>query len=301
MMKDTIYYQLNKRIEKHNTPPSPKMKHIDISSNSESISATLFEGTGKEVVLIIASATGVKQGYYKKFAEYLAAQGISVITFDYQGIGRSLKKPIKTLKTNAADWGRHDLENVIQYAFNNYPNSKKVILGHSIGGQIIGLAKSSTKLDKIVLVAAQSGYWKYWKGIGRIKMWLNWHIVFPFVIGIFGYLNSKRISGMENLPKNVAKQWQQWSKNKDYIFSDISIKYTFYHNINADIIAYSINDDDFAPRKAVDWMTGRYESAKRKSVHLIPSDFQVKKIGHFGIFKERFKGSIWPQILDEIK
>ena len=277
------------------------MKEVDIISNAEVLSATLFEANKKESVLIIASATGVRQAYYQRFAQFVAENGITVITFDYCGIGRSLKKGIKQLDNNAADWGRNDLESVIQYVIANYPNSNKVILGHSIGGQLVGLAKSSQQLDKIVLVAAQSGYWKYWKGIGRLKMWFNWYVLFPLILNIFGYLNSKKISGMENLPKNVANQWRNWGKKNNYLFSDKTIEETYYEQIMVDVTAFSIEDDDFAPLEAVDWLTEKFQNAKKKSVHLLPGDFSLAKIGHFGVFKERFKNTIWTQILDEIR
>lgn len=276
------------------------MQEIEILSQSGPISATLFEGAKDEAVLIIASATGVRQEYYAKFAWFIAAHGISVITFDYTGIGRSLRKPIKELTTNAADWGMHDLDSVIRYVVSAYPRSKKVVLGHSIGGQLIGLSKSSVKLDKAVLVAAQSGYWKYWMGIGRLKMWFNWHILFPVVLNTFGYLNSKKLSGMENLPRRVANQWRNWGKNQQYILSDTSITQTYYDQLSADVTAFSIEDDDLAPVKAVEWMTNQYTQAKRKSIHLKPIDFHVSKIGHFGVFKERFQDTIWKQILNEL-
>ncbi|WP_298884769.1 alpha/beta fold hydrolase [uncultured Polaribacter sp.] len=277
------------------------MKQIEILSNSETLSATLYEAEKSDTVLIIASATGVKQEYYQKFSTYLYENGVSVVTFDYNGIGRSLTKPIKELNNNAADWGKNDLESVFQYIIKKYPNSKKVILGHSIGGQLIGLAKSSTKFDKIILVAAQSGYWKFWKGIDRIKMWFNWHILFPTLLNLFGYLNSKKLSGMENLPKNVANQWRNWGKKPDYIQSDESIVLKYYDKIELDISAFSIEDDDFAPQKAVEWMTSQYQNSKVKSINLNPADFKVKKIGHFGAFKDKFKTTIWEILLNEIK
>lgn len=276
------------------------MKEVKIPSNSETLSATLFKGHLSKTVLIIASATGVKQEFYKAFSQYIANTGTTVITFDYNGIGRSLNKPIKALKNNAADWGRNDLNSVIQYVEKNYPDAKKVILGHSIGGQLIGLAESSKRIDKIILVAAQSGYWKYWKGIGRVKMWLNWHILFPLLLNMFGYLNSKKISGMENLPKHVANQWRTWGKHRDYLISDSTIE-TYYNKIKASVTAFSIEGDNFAPLESVKWMTQQYKNAKKKSIHLKPIDFKVNNIGHFGIFKERFSSNIWIQILNEIK
>jgi len=276
------------------------MNNITITSNSGNLSATLYEGSKSETVLIIASATGVKQEYYKSFAQFIASHEISVVTFDYYGIGRSLNKPIEQLNNNAADWGQNDLESIIKYVFANFPNSKKVILGHSIGGQLIGLAENSEKLDKLILVAAQSGYWKHWKGIARAKMWFNWHVLFPIIIQLFGYLNSKKLSGMENLPKNVANQWSNWSKTENYLLGDKSIKQTYYSKIISDLTAFSITDDNFAPFSAVEWMTNQHSNAQKKSIILRPSDYSVRKIGHFGIFKERFKDTIWNQILNEI-
>lgn len=276
------------------------MKQIEITSNSNTISATLFESQKEDTVLIIASATGVKQEYYFQFSQYVSDRGVSVITFDYNGIGRSLTKPIGEVSSNAADWGMSDLESIIQYVLKNYANSKKVILGHSIGGQLIGLAQSSTKIDKIILVAAQSGYWKFWKGVGRIKMWFNWYILFPILIKLFGFLNSKKLSGMENLPKNVANQWRNWGKNSDYILSDTTITSKYYENIVVEITSFSIDDDDFAPKEAVKWMTNQYRNSKIQHRHLNPNDFQVSKIGHFGVFKKKFESSIWRVFFDEI-
>lgn len=277
------------------------MKEVKITSNSGILSGTLFEGYMNKTILVLVSASGVKQKFYKKFATYIAHKGITVITFDYYGIGRSLEKPIKKLKNNAADWGQNDLESVIQFIIKNYPNSKKVALGHSIGGQLIGLAQSSEKLDKIILIGAQSGYWKHWKGISRLKMWGNWYVFFPILINLYGYLNSRKISRMENLPKNVANQWRNWSKNYNYILSDKSIHQKYYDKIKVNLTEFSIEDDKLAPLQSVKWMTMQYKNAVKKSIHLRPADYRINKIGHFGVFKEKFNNTIWQIILKEIE
>ncbi len=277
------------------------IKEVEIKSETGILKATIYAAEQSNSLLLISSATGVKQTFYKKFAEYIASHNISVITYDYCGIGQSLTKPIKELKHNAADWGSKDLESVVDYALTHFPNHTKTLLGHSIGGQLIGLSKSSSNMDKIVMVAAQSGYWKYWKGAGKLKMWFYWHVLFPLLTSMFGYLPSKRVSGMENLPKNVARQWSRWSKTSDYMLSDTSIEHMYFKNHLSDISAFSIDDDAFAPREAVEWMTKRFVNAQITSQHLRPQDFNVSKIGHFGIFKDKFKDSIWKLLLSEIK
>ncbi|MBL7472569.1 alpha/beta hydrolase family protein [Robertkochia sediminum] len=276
------------------------MKDLTLYNGTNELAATVYESTSASAILIIASATGVKQEFYRKFARYLAENGITVITFDYTGIGRSLRSPIKQLQHQLSDWGRKDLEAVLQYATKHYPEQKKVILGHSIGGQLIGLAPSSPHADKLILVAAQSGYWKYWKGFARYKMWFNWHVLFPTLINMFGYLPSKRVSGMENLPKEVANQWRKWGMHPNYMFGDHGIEATFYEKIASPLTAFSIADDTLAPKEAVDWMAQRYTKAKNKHISLVPADHHVARIGHFGVFKETFRSSLWPVFLKEI-
>jgi predicted alpha/beta hydrolase len=277
------------------------MKQIDIKTEKGyDITAKIFEAE-KSAVLVIASATGVKQGYYKKFSEFISLKGITVITFDYSGIGLSLKQPIKQIKSNVSDWGKNDLEAVIQYARAKYPNAKITILGHSIGGQIIGLAKSSSTVQKVILVCAQSGYWKLWNGFGKVKMWANWHILFPILINVFGYFPSKKFSGMEDLPKNVAKQWSSWGRKKNYLFDEISEQDLYFNEVTAKTTAISIANDHLAPKEAVEYLTNKYINSTIENIHLIPNNYNVKDIGHFGVFREKFQSSLWEILFNQIE
>lgn len=264
------------------------------------VAATVFEAERSNTLLVIASATGVKQSFYRKFSEFISAGGITVITFDYRGIGQSLKEPIVTLRNNASDWGKTDLEAVIRYTKEQHPESKIILLGHSIGGQLVGLAPSSPEAQKIILVAAQTGYWKLWNGLGKYRMWVNWRILFPLLTNLFGYLPSKKISGMENLPRNVAKQWTTWCTDPNYFFGSIPEKDLYFDHITVPVLSVSIENDPFAPQQAVDWLTARFSRANSRRIHLRPEDFNTYKIGHFDIFREKFKDTIWKWLLDEI-
>ncbi|MDD5151971.1 MAG: alpha/beta hydrolase [Flavobacterium sp.] len=272
-----------------------------ITANGNTITAKIYSAGSNSPVLIIASATGVKQGFYKNFSNFISVNGITVVTFDYAGIGFSLKQPIKLQTNNASDWGRNDLESVIKYVKENYQTSKITILGHSIGGQLIGLAKSSLQVQKLILVAAQSGYWKLWKGNDRIKIWLNWYILFPTLNNIFGYIPSKRISGMENLPKNVAKQWIGWGKKPNYLFDEVLEQDLYFKYISAKTVAISIENDFYAPKEAVDWLTEKYQNTDVKRLHLKPNEYNTKDIGHFGIFRSTFENNLWKLLFDEIE
>lgn len=251
-------------------------------------------------IVIIASAAGVLQSFYQKLAQFFLSNGISVITFDYSGVGKSLHGNIKNENTSLTDWGNRDLEAVIKYTIETYPRHKIILLGHSIGGQLIGLAPSSYMADKIILVAAQSGYWKFWKGVSKIWMWANWHLLVPVLTKGFGYLPSKKISRMESLPKNVAEEWAKWCRSSDYLFASFSYNKLYFDRIKCKLISISIDDDFFAPKKSVEWLTAKFENARIKSLHFIPENFKALKIGHFSLFTEKFKDNIWNILLEEI-
>lgn len=265
------------------------------------ITATIFEAKGSRTILLISSATGVKQSYYKRFSEYVAATGITVITFDYSGIGHSLKGSIKENNNQASDWGRGDLEAMLQYVKEHYPGSKINIMGHSIGGQLIGLSKSAVDASKIILVAAQTGYWKFWTGFRKYRMWANWNILFPVLVYTFGYMPSKKLMGMENLPKQVARQWCKWCMDPNYLFGSIPEADLYFKNITVPLTSISIDDDTFAPVQNVDWLTEQYSGAEVKRRHLIPADFGMERIGHFGIFQEPSRARIWELLLREVE
>lgn len=270
------------------------------TSEHKVINCSLYHAVGSDKIMIIISAVGVLQSFYRKTAEFFQKNQISVITFDYTGIGKSLYGNIKDENSSLVNWGNRDLEAVIKYVIETFPNHKIILLGHSIGGQLIGLAPSSCMADRIILVASQSGYWKFWKGFAKIHMWANWYLLVPLLTKGFGYLPSKKISRMESLPKNIAQEWAKWCRSSDYLFSGISCNELYFDRIKCEITSISIDDDFFAPKKSVEWLTAKFENASVKRLHFFPENFKALKIGHFSLFTEKFKNSIWNILLREV-
>ncbi|HAI79557.1 MAG TPA: alpha/beta hydrolase, partial [Chryseobacterium sp.] len=70
------------------------------------ISVKIFEPEiPNRKLLVINSATGVRQQVYFSFAKYLAAQGFTVITYDYRGIGESKPRKMKGFEASMRIWG----------------------------------------------------------------------------------------------------------------------------------------------------------------------------------------------------
>ncbi|MFH6968791.1 hypothetical protein [Flavobacterium sp. FlaQc-28] len=107
---------------------------------------------------------------------------------------------------------------------------------------------------------------------------------------------------MENLPKNVAEEWKKWCNSKNYLFDHISPNSLFFDKINCELISYSVENDEYAPKKSVDWLTLKYSNSNYSRIHLTPNptDLVQKKLGHFELFRESFEDSFWQDLKKEI-
>lgn len=263
------------------------------TTGGHQISFSEFVGSSPaKASILIASATGVKKEYYQKFAEFLCQENFNVYTFDYTGIGDSRQGSIKKNKASASSWAQNDLDAAIKLVKGTHIDTKLILMGHSIGGQLIGLDPSSKLADAIILVAAQTGYWRFWNGFNKIKMYTTWYFLIPTLTAVFGYFPGKRLGLSEDLPKNMALEWRKWCCSKNYLFDHHPHAKQKYESIHCPIISFSAEDDDFAPRTTVDWLTGKYSKAAVQRKHLIPSELGVKNIGHFGFFRSIYKTPI---------
>jgi len=244
--------------------------------------------------LIVSSATGVLQKFYSKFASFFATKGLVVYTFDYSGIGKS-RSSISELKQNdvdLTDWGQNDQAAVVSFAKDQNPNAELILIVHSIGGQLVGLNPDFHKLDKVIMVASQTGYWKYFKGMHKPKMWLFWNVAIPFLTTFFGYFPAKKLGLFENLPKNMVYEWAKWGRQKEYMMSFYDRETYFFDAIKIPMLFLSFPDDIFAPRKAVDWLSDQYKVARQTRIHY-RTEKEEKQPGHFDFFKPAFQEPFW--------
>lgn len=265
------------------------------------ISKTEYLAPDADQIVVIASATGVVQQFYKHFATYLQENNISVISFDYGGIGGSRPLSLRKFDTSAQKWANNDLETVIQYAREKYSDKKLTLIGHSIGGPLIGLTPSAVEAENIVFIAAPSGYYKFWPFGERMKMLFMWRFIFPLFNKLLGYIPAKKLNVMEDLPGGMAMEWRKWCLSPEYLFEHIPENELYFDKIKAPIYSFSTDNDKFATVISTDWITNKYSNAPSERIHLTPADYGVKKIGHFGYFQKRCSQKVWPELLSKIK
>lgn len=279
-----------------------KLKELQINTPlNYPITITAFASKTTKAIVIILPATGVLQTYYAKLARFLQKNNYTVYTFDYGGIGKSKMKPLTKFDTSLSNWATNDIESVFKYINKLHPSKKINCIGHSLGGQLLGLVPSNKLINNIILAASPSNHYSFWDGFEKTKNFFNWFVIFPFFTTFFKYFPSKFFMKMENLPKSMAKEFYTWSQENDYYFSSkINLK-KYHYQIKNKLTSYSTVNDPYAPKKAVDWLTKKYSNATIIRKHLLPKNYNVKNIGHFGFFKQKFENTIWQEYLKDLQ
>jgi predicted alpha/beta hydrolase len=259
------------------------------------LAATLYEpaagaGDGGPVVLI-NSATAVRRGYYDGYARHLAAEGFTVLTYDYRGIGGSRPRSLAGFPARMRQWGEQDLAGVLDWIADHLRPKRLLAVGHSVGGQIVGLAGNNHRIQALMMVASQSGWWGHWPVPARYRIALHWFVMIPLITRIYGYLPG-RFGTKEDLPGGVAREWARWGRRRTYLLESEDLRAGF-ERVRRPLLAYSFTDDDYAPRPAVEGLLDFYSEADVFHRHLAPKDVGAESIGHFGFFREQFRDTLW--------
>jgi len=249
--------------------------------------------------VLIVSAMGVEQHYYAPFAQWLAAQGFWVATFDYRGMGASRPDPFRrSLRGFEADvliWARQDCAAMVSFAADRLGGRPLLWVGHSLGGQILGLLPNRERVTAMVTVATGSGYWLENAPRLRRYVWWLWYVAAPAAMRLYGYFPGRRMRKLGDLPLGVMRQWRAWRQHRDYAVGvEGAAVERGFAAVAVPILSISFTDDEYMSARNVESLHGFYRNARREVKRLDPRAVGVPAIGHFGFFRRRFEATLWP-------
>jgi predicted alpha/beta hydrolase len=243
--------------------------------------------------VIVNSATAVPRTYYARFARFLAEEGFAVVTYDYRGIGGSRPRRLRGFDARMRDWAQQDAAGVMDWVDSRH-SGRVLAVGHSFGGQALGLLPRAERLAGAMVVGAQSGYWRHWPGWRGPAVAAFWHAVIPVLCGICGYYPASVLRMGADMPAGVAREWARWGRRPGYVTdADGGALRPGYSRVAFPIRSYSFSDDTLAPPRAVEALLGFYAAARIERRALTPRDLGVRAIGHWGFFRERFRDPLW--------
>lgn len=255
------------------------------ASDGFQLAATRFAARGERVgSIVVASATGVGQQFYRRFAEYASACGFSVLTFDYRGIGRSRPASLMGFDVELLDWGRRDLAAAIDAMADE--GAPVFVVGHSIGGQALGLAPNHERVSGCYTFGTGTGWHGWMTPLEGAKVRLLWTLVLPPIAAWKGYAAWSSFGMGEDLPLGVYRKFRRWCNMPRFFFDDpemAGIEET-YAKVRTPIVAANALDDYWSLPRSRDAFVFAYRNAPVTRIDLDPRP--VGSIGHMGYFRQ---------------
>lgn len=246
--------------------------------------------------IVIAGATGVPQRFYRNFAGYAAAGGFNVLTLDYRGIGQSRPGSLKGFKASYLDWAQLDLAAAVDEMKND--KVPLFMVGHSLGGHLLGLLPNHHLVDKCYTFATGAGWTGWMPYSERIRVKFLWHVILPVIVRINGYMAWSRLGMGEDLPLLVYRQWKYWCRFPHYFFDDPEARHIakLYRDIKTPIKAANSIDDRWATPQSRDAFMQGYVNSRVETWDIDPALLN-REIGHMGYFKT-FAKPLWDDVLE---
>ncbi len=275
-----------------------------MTDRNQALAATVYRPkTPVKKAVMIAPATGIKRQFYHNFATYLAEHGFGVLTFDNEGIGESLSTDLAKCDASLISWGRHDMPAVLDALQDEFTDATYHLIGHSAGGQLIGLMPNSQSIASVFNVACSSGRIKNMDMPYKLKAIGFMEAFIPLTNLTLGYTPSDKIGMGEPLPRGVARQWREWCNGAGYIKTAFgkSIHTHFYDEIDMPALWLGFSDDEIANSKNMDDMIRVFTKMPVEKRFLDPKDFGVSSIGHMRYFSSRTNAKapkLWQMAVD---
>jgi predicted alpha/beta hydrolase len=273
------------------------------ATDGYALGATLFLPRGaKQHAVLINSATAVPRKIYRKFAGYLARRGFAVLTYDYRGIGDSRQravtgyvrpKSLVSFKATMADWAALDVTAAVAWMRERYHHLPLTYVGHSFGGQALGLLANNNEVRRALLIAAQAGYWKLMASPERYRVYVQLNFVGTPLTRLLGYMPGRAFVG-EDLPKGVFEQWVRWVMSERYLFDDRDLKtLANFAKYKGALRSLCLSDDPWATRPAIELLCSGFKATAPEILTITPAEADAKAIGHLGFFRPEHRDTLW--------
>lgn len=258
------------------------------------LAATVFTPTVAPArAVLINSATAVPRRIYRGFAAYLAEQGCAVLTYDYRGIGGSRPASLRGFPVRMRDWAALDVAGAIDHMRAVWPKLPLAVVGHSFGGQAVGLAPNNSEISRALFIAAQAGYWRLFHSPEKYRVYAMLRLIGSPIARTLGYVPGRLGIG-EDMPRDVFLEWTDWVMKPRYFFDDATL--AALENVpryRGALRAICLTDDPWATPAAVDLLCSGFTGTTTERIDIRPADAGTAKIGHFGFFRPEHGAMLW--------
>ncbi|WP_431710650.1 alpha/beta hydrolase family protein [Glutamicibacter uratoxydans] len=265
----------------------------------DGVIATIYKPSVDPVgVLIVHSATATPQGFYRGFAQYAAATGLLVVTYDYRGTGLS-GEARSNAQIRMRDWIQQDIPTVSQWVNHTYPQLPQYALGHSVGGHGVALDYGTDQLTRAVIISSHlaniGSIEDFWERL-RVRAVLHW--LGPVMSRVLGYMPGQRLGLGENIPAAAMFEWGRWNLKPEYFFDDPSMNAAQRcTRVTTPLLLAGSSDDPWASAAQMDRFASKLVNAPVLRRTVSPQELGATAIGHHGLMRRGIGEPVWDEIL----
>lgn len=236
--------------------------------------------------LLWLPALGVAAKHYLPFAEALAARGIAVFVHEWRGNGSS------NLRADREhDWGYrelllHDLPASEATVARTLANTRRLIGGHSLGGQLaccrLGLAPDIAQ--GLWLVASGSPYWRAFPALRRYLLPLAYRFL-PWLARRRGALPGRLVGFGGNEARGVIRDWARSGLTGHYSGDgiDTDLEATM-SRLQLPILALVLADDWLGPASSLRFLLSKLPQSPA-DIDVLGADALETHADHFSWMK----------------
>jgi predicted alpha/beta hydrolase len=250
--------------------------------------------------VVLHGATGVPAGYYRAFADWLAAErDLAVLTYDYRDFAGSARGHVSGSKATMVDWGLRDQAAALRALGGMVPGLPRWVIGHSLGGLWLGFHPEMAGVGRVITVGSGLIHVSDHPLSYRWKARAFWHGPVPFLARRLGYVPGQRLGFGPDLPLGVYEDWRRWCLTPGFHLSDVgrALPLPDPRRVTADMRIVSVADDVMVPAAAVWRIMALYPEAVKRQLVLRPAEYGLEQIGHLGAFHRR-NAVVWPELVD---
>lgn len=281
---------------------TPPVCHQLSTENGGRISLHVFHPeVSNNKLLVINSATGVRQQLYFGLAGVLSQNGFTVITYDYQGIGLSAGGKLRQSSASMRSWGSNDFSAITRFVTQEFPHHRKFCLGHSVGALILGLNGDSLIFEKFIFVATQDAYLGYLKPMVALNALLGFGLAVPVSTALMGYFPARFFGLGNNLPKKVARDWRTLILNKNstrQLFKKQAV--SIAQQLRQPVAVIDADDDHWITDQGIhSLLTKTFPYIRPSFITLKSADSPRGSIGHINFFR-KYNRPLWTVIIEQL-
>jgi predicted alpha/beta hydrolase len=249
--------------------------------------------------VLISSGTGYPKEFYDRFAAYGATRGFACLVYDYRGIAGSAPEDMRTCNADFFTWGTKDAPAALDALVSKLDGLPVFTLGHSFGGQLVGLMDNHRLARGHALIAVGNGHWLQHHATEWWLEFLFFYILGPLSLARHGYLKGPDFWPGANMPAALFRQWKRWCLSPGYYWNDVQNQLggAHFEMHGAPMCQFAFSDDPVVNPKSEPFTRQCYKGATYETRWINPADLGVEKIGHSGAFSRK-AAAFWPLPFD---